>query len=453
MCVRIGPVWSLTGGVGTSQHQLNMETSSQRLVYLLTYSKVDLERFPSRESFAEVIKYSFECKGLRLLQWVVSLEPHKDGGYHYHMALKLSKRSRWLEVKRHIQAQHSISVNFSEGEQGATYYSAFNYVTKEDKDYVLSSGHPDVTVMPKTTNALLARNAGNAKTSKKGRKRMSEFEFVQVVQNRKLSNRLEVMALAANLQKQGNNRLVEFIANRGVAKVDNAVALAKELEEAPKKLMRLEQTRIQILQTAQMSPCVNSCEGQWKECAEQLLKLNGIGISVFATAVHQLLLKGRGKYRNIYIHGPANCGKTFLLQPLREIYATFSNPAHGTFAWVGADESEIIFLNDFRWNSTTIAWQTFLLLLEGDIAHLPAPKNAHGKDIEIRNDTPIFATADMPIVLARGGIIDQVNTRMMQVRWRYFELWKVISESERKELNPCAHCFADLILGGIQPEV
>ena len=47
------------------------------------------------------------------------------------------------------------------------------------------------------------------------------------------------------------------------------------------------------------------------------------------------------------ITGPANCGKTFIFNPLREIYETFTNPATGTFAWVGAELAEVIFLNDF----------------------------------------------------------------------------------------------------------
>ncbi len=135
------------------------------------------------------------------------------------------------------------------------------------------------------------------------------------------------------------------------------------------------------------------------------------------------------------------------MHPLKLVYNTFLNPAHGTFAWVGVDECEVIFLNDFRWSRTLIAWETFLVLLEGDVTHLPAPKNVCSKDIEIRNDVPIFATSDMPIFFAKGGSIDQVNTRMMEVRWRSFNLWKVIPENERKELKPCQRCFAEFILG------
>ena len=68
---------------------------------------------------------------------------------------------------------------------------------------------------------------------------------------------------------------------------------------------------------------------------------------MFADAVRSLLDKGRGKYRNIMIVGPANCGKKFLLEPLKPIFSTFSNPATTTFAWLGIEDAEVILLNDF----------------------------------------------------------------------------------------------------------
>ena len=68
----------------------------------------------------------------------------------------------------------------------------------------------------------------------------------------------------------------------------------------------------------------------------------------FAAAMRELLTKGRGKFWIILIVVPTNCGKTFLLSPLQKIFNTFSNPANGKYAWLGAQKAEIIFLNDFR---------------------------------------------------------------------------------------------------------
>ena len=87
----------------------------------------------------------------------------------------------------------------------------------------------------------------------------------------------------------------------------------------------------------------------------QVLINQGIMPSVFCSAVYDALSKGRGKYRNIYLHGSSNCGKSFILSPLKVIFKTFCNPATGSFAWIGAEEAEVIFLNDFRWEPKIIA--------------------------------------------------------------------------------------------------
>ena len=67
-----------------------------------------------------------------------------------------------------------------------------------------------------------------------------------------------------------------------------------------------------------------------------------------------------------------------------------------------------------------------LQLLEGDITHLPAPKNFAKQDIELKKDTPVFSTADAPIVLVNGGVVDVANTEMLNVRWKFLHFWRQI---------------------------
>ena len=163
-------------------------------------------------------------------------------------------------------------------------------------------------------------------------------------------------------------------------------------------------------------------------------------------AVKGLLEKGRGKCRNILIKGPANCGKTFILNPLNCIFRTFTNPATTTFAWVGAQNCEVFFLNDFRWSEKVIPWHDLLLLLEGQTVHLPAPKSHFAQDIEFVHDAPIFCTGKEELVHIRGGILDVGETEMMRVRWKVFAFHAQIPEEEQVEISSCARCFAELIL-------
>ena len=123
------------------------------------------------------------------------------------------------------------------------------------------------------------------------------------------------------------------------------------------------------------------------------------------------------------------------------------NPASGNFAWLGIESAEVVLLNDFRWKASLIPWCEFLQVSEGDTVHFPTPKNQMSKDIVLEKDTPFFATSDAPLVLINNGSIDQVNTEMMNVRWRMFKLHKQIPRDEQRDINPCGHCFAELLLG------
>ena len=411
--------------------------AGQRLVYLVTYSQADLEKFPDRAEFAKIIVNGFESRGVQIVQWVVSLEAHDVEGHHYHVAVKLSRRMRFAKVRQAICDRHDINVNFSEAKEGDTYYSAFRYVPKHDNDYKTSPNHPEMTALQQATDRATASRCKKGRSSlKRNRDRMTDFDLLTIIQEKKLKSRIEVMSLASRLQLQGNCTLTKFITNRGSKCVDNALSLAKELAESTEILLRQCKSRLAILREELLRECATGCEKSWLNCAVEVVSQNGIDVPAFAKAIFDLLQLGRGKFRNIYIHGPANCGKSFILQPLKLIYKCFLNPAHGTFAWVGVDEAELVFLNDFRWNPTLISWETFLVLLEGDITHLPAPKNFCQRDIEVKNDVPIVANADMPVVFVKGGAIDQVNTRMMEVKWRSFHFWKVISESQRREIVP-----------------
>ena len=50
---------------------------------------------------------------------------------------------------------------------------------------------------------------------------------------------------------------------------------------------------------------------------------------------------------------------------------------------------------------------------------LPALKNVCSRDLELNKETPFFATSNVPLVLVKAGAVDSLNTRMMNVRWRF----------------------------------
>ena len=189
----------------------------------------------------------------------------------------------------------------------------------------------------------------------------------------------------------------------------------------------------------------DDCDGIWLTTAIKTLQNNDINIEEYTHSIIQLFIHGRSKYRNLMIVGPANCGKTFMLQPLSVIYNCFQNPASSSFAWVGTEEAEVIILNDLRWNTKLISWNDFLLLLESQPAHLPALKSHFSKDILLTKDTPIFSISSETVSLVRNGILLQKETEMMSVRWKVFKFFYQIHENEQVQIKPCGRCFADFL--------
>ena len=112
---------------------------------------------------------------------------------------------------------------------------------------------------------------------------------------------------------------------------------------------------------------------------------------------------------------------------------------------MGAERSEVIFLNDLRWSDKLIPWNNVLQLLEGAEVHLAAPENHCAEDIKFNQDTPIFATSISPIKKYVAGTVHEGETEMMACRWKILKFTFQIDQANQKNLKDCPHCFSKLI--------
>ena len=155
--------------------------------------------------------------------------------YHYHMALKLAKRGRWLQVRNYLDEKFGVQVNFSDNYN--SYYTAYRYVTKEDREALHSSGHPDLTdAVPRTEAAITSRkrkakDKGKGQGKKRSQRsvRLSVYDVCQIVQHKGITSRLELVCLAVEQNREGKSSLAQFTANRGNKAVEEAIELVKEL--------------------------------------------------------------------------------------------------------------------------------------------------------------------------------------------------------------------------------
>lgn len=193
-----------------------------RQVYLLTYSQANEERFPTRRHFADAVIDAFKNNTAQIEHWVCARENHSNGGIHYHLAVKLDRIQRWLTIRNALHEEHGINVHFSSSHYN--YYSAWSYVTKEDDDVLESDGHPDLRNAPAPRTSAASRSNHNveqsesdddleASKSPKKKKRLSSYQVSEIIINKNIKTRTELLVLAQQQKQAGKSDLAEFIVN------------------------------------------------------------------------------------------------------------------------------------------------------------------------------------------------------------------------------------------------
>ena len=441
-----------------------------RRVYLITYSQADMKKMANCQAFADCILEAFS-QGNKTdntthpEHWSCCMEDHQDGGKHYHLAIKLSAPKRWNAVKTYVSKKHGIALHFSEQPYG--YHVAYKYVCKNKPftDVLHSPGHPNLQEIgsPKTKRAF-TKFSDNAKRrrmsvqannenqpSASNTKKLSNVDVSEFIVANNIRSDRELMVVAKTRHSEGEKDLYKFIINKSSKSLSELLDMTWKMNDASKNVQRGNESRMSILRAHLEEECQPECQGEWLVCAKQVLQQNGINLYCFASALRQLLEKGRKKRLNILLIGPTNCGKSFLLNPLELIFKTFINPTTGKYAWIGLDEYEVAYLNDFRWSPELIEWNDLLFLLEGQTVHLPRPKNVFATDLCIprENTIPIFATSKRPIeFFGKYNSRDERENEMMSSRWNTFEFSFQIPLNECKEIQACAHCFSKLVVSG-----
>ena len=89
-------------------------------------------------------------------------------------------------------------------------------------------------------------------------------------------------------------------------------------------------------------------------------------------------------------------------------------------------------LQDFRWSKELIGWKYLLLFLKGENVKLPSPKNQFDTNVFINTNNAIFAISEANIeFVGKHSTQDDRETKMMDVRWKIFELIHRISQEDQ----------------------
>ena len=316
------------------------DVRQSRRVYLLTYSQADLVKFPTRLSFAEAVLNAFEKTGAPLSHWACCQEQHSNSGTHYYLTASVSKMRRWKTVKKFLQESYGISVHFSSKSLG--YVAAYRYICKSDKSVLHSEGHPDLKQIgsPRTKKCMTVNSTKAMKrksseatsmlhTSSVKRpqaskpKRLTMTHVAEYILLNNIKSHTQLQSIAFKRRQEGENDLFSFLAQNSSKKVEELIERVWDMHKAPQREAVEIVTRMEKLNRLAEKECSAECNGQWFKCATEVLQWNNINKFVFSAAIRELLKKGRKKRLNIFLIGPSNCGKSFLLEPLEVFFFFF----------------------------------------------------------------------------------------------------------------------------------
>ena len=413
----------------------------------------------TRQSWLEAVRTAHEKARVKLDEAAVFLERHQrtDGTGrrlpHLNAVCRSASQYAWTGVAAALFKDFHVRVDFSEHIK--TWYDGIVYGT-------VSSDHKpqeELDVEPLQWAAsgapLPFQEVLPAKWHKQGRQpKMSRLQVLDVIRKNGLSSELEVYAFAAAEEERGQRGLVAFLAECDCLQA--LLAKAAMLSSAASDLARNKLTRVEVLRKAAETACSCPTPGLWLELADAVLARNDLE-GTFERAVYRALAEGRKKMNSVFLLGPSNCGKSFLVKPLKEIYRVYEQPDGGTYQLEAMLGKEVVFLNDFEWDHAEkwCRWAYFKNFLEGGSLPVARPKN-RGDNTVFELDSPVIGTCASPVQLmckqGRAWVVNQLETVQMQNRIRYLQLTRPISADEVRECGACRRCAAELYLRGSSPK-
>ena len=82
--------------------------------FLITYSKANMDRFPTRITFANTVLEAIvnATPNIIITYWSCSKKKHIDGSPHHHFSVKSSGPNRWEPIKLYLEDTYGILVHF-----------------------------------------------------------------------------------------------------------------------------------------------------------------------------------------------------------------------------------------------------------------------------------------------------------------------------------------------------
>ena len=419
----------------------------------------------------------FVVRPLPVKQLVVFREYHApdDQGVkhiHYHVALLLVQKSRFVPLKRSLMNKYKLATHWSCTHNG--YWSAVRYGIRASEHKPMTAldpaplafscmgpqAHPPLDVAaiePTTAAALAARRKHREQVAGERRQpepRTEDIDFWPVVVRSGLRPGPEepfaVQKLMAYAKTNCSHKMVAWLFKNQ----DKIGALMEKVwawEGVDRFLADATRPRfVQFLQ-ARQSPCV--CAGRWMQQVQLSLAMNRISIPELCKSVLSALERGRSE--NVQVPTLAGRfggeGKSLFFAPLRPLFGADhlqERPAGGGFSLMGLEGKKVALLDEWTFFDEDLPLPHQLLWLEGKPVPVQRPQSNFVGHTTYRGDAPIFVTSPEASL---AGLCEQSAQRpqgpagMLLRRLMIFSYTVPLPPPPPPRIAPCPRCFACLV--------
>lgn len=402
-----------------------------------------------RTTFREMVVTCLAEVGVVVIETACFRETHANGDPHLNLLVRAGTQWKWKKSAERLLQTYRVHVNFAENirtwAEGVVYFRvASEHKRPEDLDQAPVQWHKDGCPVP--FEDFLPRHwqqPGFVRPT-----RLTNLAFYELTRNHGIRDETDLWAKAVELSESGDKGLLAYLLDNDAEAQLNKVLKATDAQE---KAKRAKKGRVEVLQDYfDNHTCCCRVPGLCYNLQKEVLQKNGLD-GLFQSKVYGALRAGRAKKRNLCLVGDTNCGKTFLLKGLREVYRCYKRPDGGTYQLEDLPGTEVVFLNDFEYDAASkewMPWSYFKNYLDGGNAKVARAKNRGGNTV-FTGTAPVFLTAPAEVKLLRRGQEVHAETRQMRKRIDYLTLHVQIPEDAVAEvLQHCGHCSARLYLEG-----
>jgi hypothetical protein len=408
----------------------------------------------TRQQFLDVVLAAYTAAGVVAEEAAVFLEMHKrvdeQGNRvpHLHCLVRASTQHAWRVIGNTLATVHKVRVDF--GANVRNWYDGIVYgtVASDSKPQEEIDGSPlqwAASGAPVPFTEVLPPKWHSGQRLPK----LSPLQAYDMCTRAQVRDVAGVWTLAKNLEREKQRGLLAFLfEHRDIEGFMAKVCMANSCEEDARRVAR---GRIGLLEDVQANtPCVCSERWMWYKLARETLANNSRGHE-FQQTIFRALAEGRKKKTNVFLVGPTNAAKSFLIKPLKNIYKVYEVPDSGTHQLEALLGREVVFLNEFEWDPAWMQWPYLKRFFEGGSVPVARPKN-RGGNVEFTLDSPVIGTLSSPIQLftkiGRNAVVNTHETDQMNSRVVYLHLTVGIAPDAIVECPPCSRCASELYLEG-----